>query len=73
MAKERSFEEALGELESCTARLESGELPLEEAIKAFEEGIKLAKQCRKKLDEAEGKILKLTEKGELEELPPMQG
>lgn len=72
MAKEKSFEESLSELEAATSRLESGELPLEEAIKQFEDGIKLAKQCRKKLDEAEGKILKLSEKGELEELPPMK-
>ncbi len=71
MAKEKSFEEALAELEKTTSSLESGDLPLEEAIKHFEGGIKLAKQCRKKLDEAQGKILKLTGKGELVDLPPM--
>ena len=50
------FEDALDRLESIVKLLESGELPLEEALKAFEEGVKLARICSKRLDEAEKRI-----------------
>jgi exodeoxyribonuclease VII small subunit len=39
--------------------MEEGDLPLEEALKAFEEGVRLAKFCTSKLDEAERKVEKL--------------
>ncbi len=54
--KEPSFEEAMKGLESVVARLESGEAPLEEAIRLFEEGMTLSEICRKRLDEADRKI-----------------
>ena len=57
--KKLKFEEALKRLETIVARLEEGELPLEETLKAFEEGVKLAQSCSKKLDEAERKVEKL--------------
>ena len=44
--KEPSFEEAMKGLESVVARLESGEAPLEESIRLFEEGMKLSEACR---------------------------
>jgi exodeoxyribonuclease VII small subunit len=44
------------QLEQIVQDLESSDLPLEKAIKRFEEGIKLSKLCEKKLDEAEKKI-----------------
>ena len=56
--KER-FEEALQKLEAIVAQMEEGDLPLEEALQAFEEGVKLAKFCTTKLDEAERKVEKL--------------
>ncbi|MCL5966325.1 MAG: exodeoxyribonuclease VII small subunit [Deltaproteobacteria bacterium] len=54
--KEPSFEEALTGLEAIVARLESGDAPLEETIRLFEEGMKLSALCQKRLDEADRKI-----------------
>jgi exodeoxyribonuclease VII small subunit len=54
--KEPSFEEALKGLEAVVERLESGEPPLEESIRLFEEGMRLSETCRKLLDEADRKI-----------------
>jgi exodeoxyribonuclease VII small subunit len=50
------FEESLARLEAIVDRLESGDLPLEEAITLFEEGSKLASSCKKQLEEADGKV-----------------
>lgn len=51
-----SFEESLKRLEELVAQLERGDLPLEEAIKIFEEGSRLSEECRKHLESAEGKV-----------------
>lgn len=51
-----SFEEALGELESTVERLEEGEMPLEEALGLFEQGVALSKRCSTTLDQAERRI-----------------
>ncbi|MEE9555600.1 MAG: exodeoxyribonuclease VII small subunit [candidate division Zixibacteria bacterium] len=59
-----NFEEALERLENTVDRLESGELSLEESIKAFENGIELSKLCRKKLEKAEDRVKKLLEKSD---------
>ena len=50
------FEDALKELEELVARLEKGELPLEESLVLYEEGVRLSRLCHAKLEEAEGKI-----------------
>ncbi len=55
MAK-KTFEQAMEQLEQIVQDLESGDLPLEKAIKRFEEGIKLSKYCNAKLDESEKRI-----------------
>ena len=55
MAKEK-FEEALERLEEIVKRMEAGEMTLEESLKAFEEGIKLARLCARKLDEADRRV-----------------
>lgn len=55
MAK-KTFEDSLAQLESIVEALESGDLPLEKAIKTFEEGVRLSKFCFEKLDETEQKI-----------------
>jgi len=55
MAKKR-FEEALQELENIVQRIEDGNLPLDESLALFEEGIKLSRLCAQRLDEAEKKI-----------------
>ena len=50
------FEECLQRLEAIVKEMERGDLPLEQSLKLFEEGIALSDACRKELDEAEGKI-----------------
>jgi exodeoxyribonuclease VII small subunit len=55
MAKDK-FEDALGRLEEIVKKMEAGDMTLEESLKAFEEGIKLARLCAKKLDDAERRI-----------------
>jgi len=55
MAK-KTFELAMKQLEIIVQELESGDMPLEKAIKKFEEGIKISKYCSDKLDESEKKI-----------------
>ena len=57
---EPTFEEALGQLETVVARLEGGDLPLEEALQAFEEGIRLARKCAARLEDAEQRVRLLT-------------
>ncbi|HEU5180363.1 MAG TPA: exodeoxyribonuclease VII small subunit [Candidatus Polarisedimenticolia bacterium] len=54
--KEPRFEEALSGLETIVSRLEAGELPLDDALKLFEEGVRLARVCGARLDEAERRI-----------------
>ena len=50
------FEAALKQLEEIVQRLEKGELPLEESLKLYEDGIRLSRLCHQKLEEAEGRI-----------------
>jgi exodeoxyribonuclease VII small subunit len=50
------LEKSLEELEALVTRLESGELPLEQALKEFEHGVKLTRQCQAALQEAEQKV-----------------
>lgn len=57
--KELSFEESLEKLEVIVKKLESGEVPLDEAIDNFNEAMKLAKNCDLKLKNAEEAITKL--------------
>ncbi len=53
---EKKFEAALARLEEIVAELERGDLPLEQSLKLFEEGIKLSRLCSKRLEEAERKV-----------------
>ena len=50
------FEDALARLEAIVTELERGDLPLNDSLKMFEEGIKLSKTCLKMLDDAERKV-----------------
>jgi len=56
-----SFEKALEQLEQIVHEMESGRLPLESALKKFEEGIKLSRFCSQKLEETEKRINLLIE------------
>jgi exodeoxyribonuclease VII small subunit len=51
-----TFEESLKKLETIVEQLEKGDLPLEESLKLFEQGVELSAVCKKELDEAEGKV-----------------
>ena len=53
---ENKFEDAMKRLEGIVEDLESGELPLEDSLKAFEEGMKLLTFCSDKLDEVEKRV-----------------
>jgi len=55
-ADEPTFEQALQQLEQIVQKLEKGELPLEDSLKLYEEGIRLSRLCHGKLEEAEGRI-----------------
>jgi len=55
-AEEVKFEEALKQLEAIVSRLEIGDLPLEEALSIFEEGIRLTRLCSQRLSEAERRV-----------------
>jgi exodeoxyribonuclease VII small subunit len=51
-----TFEESLKQLEKIVDQLERGDLPLEESIRLFEEGVRLSTACKQELDAAEGKV-----------------
>lgn len=61
LADPRAFEAALAELETLVARLEEGELTLDEALDTFERGMRLARTCQRTLEEAEQRVRVLIE------------
>ncbi|MDX1775235.1 MAG: exodeoxyribonuclease VII small subunit [Desulfobulbales bacterium] len=71
--KKKSFEEALAKLEQITKELEEGDLSLEESLKYFDEGVKLAEQCNSKLNDAQKKVEILLKKNEGLEAVPFEG
>ena len=62
--KKKSFEEALSKLERITKELEEGDLSLEESLKYFDEGVKLAEYCNGKLNDAQKKVEILLKKND---------
>ncbi len=62
--KDIPFEKALEKLEKIVAALEEGDLSLDDSLKQYEEGIKLARACQQKLDKAKAKIETLMKKDE---------
>jgi len=56
MTPEKSFESSLDELERIVQQLEAGDLPLERSLELFEQGVRLSRECQKRLDEAERKV-----------------
>lgn len=71
MTKEIKFENALEKLEEIVRKLEGGDIPLDDSLKMFEEGVRLARFCGGKLDAAERKIeiLMKNEDGTLQTAP----
>jgi|SRR5882672_1402706 len=70
-SKETRFEDALGRLETIVKELEDGDLPLEESLRLFEEGVRLTRLCAARLDEAQRRIDLLSKgtEGEVTLLP----
>lgn len=67
MAKKKTYEENLKELDEIIEKLEEGDLSLDDSIKEYEKSMKLLVECGKILDEAQSKIQKITVKnGKLE-------
>lgn len=60
MAAKKTFEENMARLEEIVARLEKGDAALGDSMTLFEEGTKLVNLCRKELDTAEQKVVKLS-------------
>jgi exodeoxyribonuclease VII small subunit len=59
-----AFEAALAQLESLVTRLESGDLPLDEALRTFERGVQLTRECQGALAAAQQKVQLLLQRGE---------
>ena len=66
------LEKSLKELEALVERLESGDLPLEQALKEFEHGVKLTRACQTILKDAEQKVEILLKKTETAEPEPFE-
>lgn len=71
MKKKKSFEDNLSQLEHIVEALESGEITLEEALKMYEEGVKLARLCSSILAAAETKVTQMRQdlNGQIKEEP----
>ncbi|MFR4953836.1 exodeoxyribonuclease VII small subunit [Lactobacillus paragasseri] len=61
-AKKNNFEEQLNELQEIVNKLESGNVPLEDALNEFQAGVKLSRELEKKLNDAEQTVAKLVDK-----------
>jgi exodeoxyribonuclease VII small subunit len=60
--KEAGFESTLAELETLVARMEAGNLPLEEAMRSFERGVQLTRECQAALEAAQLRVQVLTQR-----------
>ena len=66
-----SFEDSIQRIEEIAGELERGEIPLETSIDRFEEAVKLARDCQRKLEKAQARISKLVKSEEGFTLEPM--
>jgi len=74
MAKKTpQLEQSLDSLEALVERMESGELTLEESLQAFEQGVKLTRECQQALSQAEQKVRILLEQDPQAEPVPFDG
>lgn len=64
VAKKPDFERSLARLEEVVRKLESPQLSLDEAMRLFEEGVGLSRECQKQLEEAEGRVEILLKKAD---------
>jgi exodeoxyribonuclease VII small subunit len=63
-----SFETAMAELEALVEKMDSGQLPLEESLGAYQRGVELLKYCENLLADAQQRV-RVLEEGALKELP----
>ena len=68
--KSPDFEQSLTELEALVAKLEQGDVPLEDALKTFERGVALTRQCQTALRTAQQKVEVLLARNGTEEVEP---
>ena len=74
MSEKLTFEDAMDQLEIIVQRLEEGDIPLEEALAIYQNGMKLSKLCHDKLKNAEEQLTKvLTDRGEEDFQLPEEG
>ncbi len=62
--KKPDFERSLARLEEVVRKLENANLSLDEAVKLFEEGVELSRECQKQLEQAEGRVEMLIKKAD---------
>ena len=68
--RKKNFEDSMARLEEIARELEAGEISLDESLKLFDEGVKLARFCQEKLDQAQEKVdLLLKEEGGFARVP----
>ncbi|MER2063736.1 MAG: exodeoxyribonuclease VII small subunit [Alkalibacterium sp.] len=68
MDKEKTFDEAMKELETIVQKLEQGDVPLEEALDQFQEGIKLSRYCKSIVEDAEKTVTKMVNENGTEQI-----
>jgi exodeoxyribonuclease VII small subunit len=69
-----AFEQSLAQLEALVTRLESGDLPLDQALASFEQGVRLTRECQSALSAAQQKVQLLLQRGEhiaIEDFAPL--
>ena len=66
--KDMTYEKAIQRLEEIVQQLESNEIPLEDSIALFQEGIELSKYCDKKLKNIQEKVAQIYEDGQLKDM-----
>ncbi len=59
MDKEKTFDEAMKDLEGIVQKLEQGDVPLEEALDQFQEGISLSRYCKRIIEDAEKTVTRM--------------
>jgi exodeoxyribonuclease VII small subunit len=64
MSTEQSFESSIKELERIVEQLEAGDIPLERSLELFEQGVRISRECQRRLDEAERKVEILLKTGD---------
>lgn len=70
--EKKAYEELIEELDQVVQRLEAGDLPLEESLRAFERGVRLAQAAEQQLDRAEHRVEVLLQEGRRQGLAPLE-